>query len=216
MNLLIAIMSCQADRRYHNAVRDTWLRNFPKWGVDYRFFLAALPGKKYMHDELGLDCPDGYEFVTEKSRALFTWALERQYDFVLHCGRDTYINVPRLLCSGLEGVDYAGNCNFEGKAQWASSSSDHQGRYSYTCGGAGTWLSRKAMEIIVNDPLRHEADDLLYGWILGRHGIYCWHDPRFQRRGQYIDNKHNLTVHLSQGTGNYNPQWMYEAHVRSL
>ncbi len=225
--ILIAVMSCNDHRRTHKACRETWLTKTAP-NIDYKFFVGH-GSSSLDKDEEQVDATDDYLHVTEKSRKIFELALARGYDYILHVGRDTYVHLPRLDQAELEPTDYAGNCALEGwKPQWTKidfplpkgrytdiSSPDGKGRYAYTCGGAGTWLSRRAMQEILNSDMYHEADDLLYGWILGSKGIRCWHDLRFQRYGHFLFRPNHLTVHLSRGTGSYNPLWMYNCHRKS-
>lgn len=212
MKLLIAVMSCWGDRerKCHEAIRETWAKDSP---IDVRLFVGAGRSFALLHDEAQVNAADDYAHVTEKSREIFKWALARDYTHVLHCGRDTYVDVRRLLEAGFERYDYAGNCSLPGGHARFSliDRPDPHGYFSYASGGAGSWLSRRAMEEIVRSPLYHKADDLLYGWVLGLAGIPCWHDVRFQKYGSYLYYK-NVTVHLSRGTGQYAPQWMYRCH----
>lgn len=208
--VLIAILSCERDRLTHQAIRDTWLKDCP---VDYRFLVGC---QAEAPDELSLPVADDYEHVTDKSLAAFWWALKQNYDFVLHVGRDTYVNVPRLLRGNLEKYNYAGHAGGQGNvAHYCDLKPDGKGRYSYASGGAGSWLSARALERIISSPIYHKADDLLYGWVLGLAGIALWHDPRFGYAGESLENSEQFTMHLSKGTGFYNPAWMYHAHAIS-
>lgn len=210
--IFIGIVSCERDAQTHWAVRDTWVR--PDW-CDYKFLMGK--GAKE-GDELDLACDDSYEGLTEKALRTFEWVLARGYSHMLHVGRDTYVNVNRLIgAKELLEYDYAGHCGYaEHKSYTCPLIPDPKGRYPYASGGAGSWLSRRAMEIILASPIRHPADDLMFGWCLGEAGIPCRHDYRFQKYGGYLRNTHAITVHLSQKTGVYDPAWMREAHRRSL
>lgn len=210
MKILIAVMSCAKDQHTHQAIRDTWGSKLqPECELVFFGGHGFVPSWK---DEVLIDAPDDYEHVTEKSRAMFSFALNEDYDFVLHCARDTYVDTFNLVRSGLFSYDYAGHRTAGGtEAHNVDLISNRQGKYEYTSGGAGTWLSRKAMKIIVDSPWYHVADDLLYGWILGDAGISLRHDPRFLKNGERIG-KYDCTIHLGKGTGNYNPSWMYRAH----
>lgn len=208
MKTLIAVMSCAKDQHTHQAIRDTWAKRSE---VDYAFFMGN--GVKHNQpDEVILCAPDDYEHVTEKSRAIFEYALARGYDFVLHCARDTYVDTFNLVRAGLFAYDYSGHRTAGGtEAHDVELISNRQGKYEYTSGGAGTWLSAKSMRIILDSDRYHVADDLLYGWILGDAGIRLHHDPRFLKSGERIG-RYDCTVHLGKGTGNYDPSWMYKAH----
>lgn len=205
-------MSCERDRPTHQACRDTWLQS--REGVDHVFFLGG-GGSPQAADELVLNAQDDYEHVTEKSLELFKWAVTR-YDYVLHCGRDTYVHVPRLLRANFQ-QDYVGYAGGHGDTpHFCSLDPDPQGKFSYASGGAGSWLSNRAMSIIIGSKIRHWADDLMYGWILGTYGIPLYHDPRFGFKGLQLYDSEQITVHLSQGTHNYDPEWMHRCHRWSV
>lgn len=209
--ILIAVMSCERDIPTHWASRQTWIRQDQ---ADTRFFVGK--GAKE-GDEIDLHCDDSYEGVTEKSLKMFQWCLARGYSHMLHCGRDTYVNVNRLKGAvDLLEYDYAGHAGFRAKEFTCDLTPDCKGRYAYASGGAGSWLSRRAMETILASPIRHQADDLMYGWALGDAGIPCRHDLRFQKHGRYLRNNRAFTVHLSEETGVYDQEWMRECHRRSL
>lgn len=215
MKLLIAILSCNRDAHLHDVVRDTWLIRKPA-NVDHCFFMGH-GSRKASPDELIVDAGDDYSEITQKSRAMFQWALNHNYDFVFHCGRDTYINVERLVNAGLEPYDYAGHRTIGGEQAHLVELVPTLGTgwFPYASGGAGSWLSRRAMQLIVNSKLYHQADDLLYGWILGSNGVQLYHDPRFMKHGDFLE-ENAITVHLSKGTGKYQPEQMYNAHWKSL
>ena len=215
MKLLIAIMSHEAARKEgsHIAIRETWLSH--SQGVPHIFFMGE-GSEPHDSDEMSFPVPDDYKHVTEKSLALFEHALKLDYEFVLHCGRDTYINIGRLLQGGFQAYPYAGHRTAGGDmAHDVSLESDKCGRFEYTSGGAGTWLSKKSMEVILASDFRHPADDLMYGTCLGRAGIRLRHDPRFMKNAEYLW-PGAITTHLSRGTGVYDPKWMKLAHMNSL
>lgn len=208
MKILIAIMSCVHDQDTHQASRDTWLIGSP---VDHKFFMGRGAIAR-SDDEIVVDENDDYEHVTEKSRAIFGYALANAYDFVLHCGRDTFINPLRLLNSGLHKRHYAGHRTSGGLyPHYVELIAAPQGWYEYASGGAGSWLSAWAMNEILKSPLYHVADDLMYGWILGGLGVPLYHDPRFLKWGTKL-RPGDISVHLSRKTGVYEKEWMYRAH----
>jgi hypothetical protein len=211
MKVLIAVMSCCRDQPTHKAIRDTWARNSP---VDVRFFLGR-GCKPECGDEIAVDALDDYDHVTEKSREIFRWALARDYDFVLHCGRDTYVVIECLMNAGLENYDYAG-CKTGGSDQRmiCPIEFNSKGWCEYASGGAGSWLSRKAMQLIVDSPMYHPADDLLYGMVLGHAGIPLFHHPGFLKHAVPRFPDYTIAVHLSRGTGVYDSYWMYKAHSK--
>lgn len=204
-------MSCERDIITHDAIRETWVTRL-KGLADYKIFIGRARWYKPKPDEVVLDAGDSYEEVTEKSLAIFQWALDHGYTHILHVGRDTYINVEKLVAADLWHLHYAGNGSAAfGVRCFSSSEADSHGMYNYASGGAGSWLTAHAMRTIIASPLRHVADDLTFGWCLGKAGIYLWDDDRFRRRGESLEYD-QFTIHLSKGTGVYHTAFMYAAH----
>lgn len=211
MNLFLAIVSCWNHRYTHDVIRETWLRDCR---ADYKFVIGEAGNRVPSADELDLPVGDSYEKLTEKALATISYALESGYDFMLHVGRDTYVDVPKVLESDLEQYDYAGNCGcIDSHGYFCPLTPvDSRRPFHYASGGAGSWLSRKAMKLILDSKIRHRCDDLMFGWILGTHGIPLWHDWRFQKKGQALYSEYQFTLHLGRGTGRYHPSWMVHAH----
>lgn len=212
VKIFLAIVSCWKHRNTHDAARQTWLQGC---SVDHAFIMGedGRVSSKHSMDELVLSVPDTYEALTEKALATIRYIYDAGYDFMLHVGRDTYVNVPRVLAAGLEQFDYAGNCGCQGyQAFCPLRPFDSERPFHYASGGAGSWLSRRAMKLILDSEIRHWADDLMFGWILGVNGIPLWSDWRFQKKGDGLHSEHQFTLHLGRGTGNYDPAWMYRAH----
>lgn len=218
MKLLVGIVSCERDRVTHQAVRETWLRFMPS-EVDYKFLLGWSEGFQPEPDELLLQCGDSYQELTYKAYAFFRYALRNAYTHVLHVGRDTYVNVPRLVRAGLDEFDYAGHSTDPRKdkseAYDVPLEPNEIGRYPFASGGAGSFLSARSMTTLLNSSLYHPCDDLLMGWALGQAGISLRHDPRFGHHGDCLYDEKQFTIHLSKGTGNYDPLQMYKAHKLS-
>ena len=129
MKALIAIPSCARDRAGQPLQRILLEED----GIDYRFFLG-VGNSDPAFDEVILPVRDDYWALPQKVRAAFRWALDHGYDMVFKADRDTFIHADRLLASGREhfqqGHDYVGLVGNPGDC----------------CGGgAGYWLSRKAI-----------------------------------------------------------------------
>lgn len=163
---LIAIVSCQRYRERRDAVRQTWLRALNPEA--YAFFLGEETApvlEPCETDCVYLGCGDGYQELNLKVRALVGWALERGFTHLFKVDDDTYIDPWKLLASGFEKHDYCG---------WT------RGR-RYCHGGAGYWLSRRAMEIIAADPepLADSAEELYVGTLLQARGVVMVQDKRY-------------------------------------
>lgn len=167
---LIAIVSCQRYRERRDASRRTWLRAVTPEA--YAFFMGGetAPVREPCEtDCVYLGCGDGYQDLTFKVRAIVRWALERGFSHLFKVDDDTYIDPWKLLASGFEQHDYCG---------WT------RGR-RYCHGGAGYWLSRRAMELIATDPepAPDPAEDVYIGKLLQAHGVAMVQDKRYLPQG---------------------------------
>ena len=137
---LIAVKSCwrESGNGFNRAVRDTWGKDVK--GADVGFFLGRF-GLAGREAEIVLDCPDDYNGLPYKTKAICKWVWNHDYTHLFACDTDTFVMPERLLNSGFENYDYVGHFNgprgipnvVYGKC------------YSWASGGSGYWLSRKAM-----------------------------------------------------------------------
>ena len=107
-----------------------------------------MPPRQPLDDELFFDVDDRRPWMVLKDKGLFQYALANGYDYVFRVCDDTIVHVDRLLAAGLAAYDYAGSfCGY----------AEATGYYfpikylDYMHGGAGVWLSRKAMQALVDD-----------------------------------------------------------------
>lgn len=196
MKILIAILSCHSLRYCEQAVRDTWVPEIPP-GVDYKFFLGN-PEVSLESDEVHLNVDDSFHGVSEKTVALYRWALSQGYDYTFKADLDTLIRPQLLLQSGFEMHDYTGGQNVD-----------------FASGGAGYWVSRKAMQYIVDGTYEPgPAEDWNIANILREKGITVHHDERYVFRPGYRMDDSSISYHLSSirqwGKVEHRPQWMYE------
>jgi len=170
MKTLIAIPSCQRDCEHHELLRQTWLQKCP---VDYRFFLGNQ-NKTIANDELVIDAPDGYRELIWKIEKIIEYALNSNYDYLFKCDVDTYCHIPRLLKSGFEQYDWSG--------------------YGEPYGGSGYWLSRKAMQALIDNTSYldvYESEDTHVARILRQQGFTPFQDRRYYsstNEGPSLDN----------------------------
>lgn len=202
MKALIAIPSCARDR--HNRVPRQ--RELLK-GYDHFYFYGA--GNSYSQhypfghkDEVFLPVRDDWEALPEKCQQMFMWALDHDYDYVFKTDTDTFIHPDRLMSSGFENHDYTGLVG----------SMVLRGKMGDCCGGgAGYWLSRKAMICYISN---YDATNTFKegGWqknedwclfkILNNHSdIRPHHDTRYWdlRLGPVPDESTNITVNEWRG-----------------
>jgi hypothetical protein len=123
------------------AQRDTWIKDIAPFAsyVDYRFFYGRSPnGIKPKPDEVFLPVADDYTSLPDKMKAIYKWALGHGYAYVYKADDDTLINVALLMRDPYDQFDQLGfsNCTHGLNSRKCS---------CYITGGAGYWLSKKAM-----------------------------------------------------------------------
>lgn len=204
MKYLIAIKSCRRDcsNGFNQAVRDTWLKDCV---IDYRFFVGHGEGTLSL-DEEPLDCGDAYLDLPAKTRAIFNWALARGYDYTFLADTDTYVNVPKLLVSGFQDYDLVGQFNGPVGVPDAV-----RGQYAWVSGGAGYWVSSRAMALVVETQPDTWAEDMWVGQVIG--AAVHRGDLTAGNHEEYGDDN-NITSHFcSKGMDRtFNTAWMFRKH----
>lgn len=143
--ILIAITSCHPFRERADAVRETWGAEVPHEAADIRYFLGK--GETQRPDEITLDCPDGYHYLSQKTQLIRRWALEHGYDYLWKVDDDVYLRPERLLAAFAKvSPDYVGRLR--------GCSGSLPGPY---CSGFTYGLSRKALELLA--PLEWQANE---------------------------------------------------------
>jgi hypothetical protein len=168
MKILLAAISCQRDKDKNRAQRETFLRDLEgRDGVDARFFLGGSADQE-SDDEVILNCPDGYNGLSEKVGKMFKWAYDQGYDWVFRYDSDCYVNIERLLDAVPIGHDYCGRLRGP-SGNWAA---PYASGFSY-------WLSRRAAKIRGEAPVTDTAEDRLTGNLMSQNGIKCLADYRY-------------------------------------
>src|SRR5271166_6178561 len=158
------------------------------WTPEVMFFTGPMLG---VHD-----C---YARLPDKTKAICQWALEHNVSHLYKTDTDTYVHVPRLLEAPRH--DYAGY-QLEGKC--------------YASGGAGYWLSRKAMETVAAcDPSKFQFEDEMVGTVLLEAGITVHHDSRYALYEDVLPSNSIISRHLSSRVPFEIPM-MYEAHRKAV
>ena len=120
-----------------------------------------------MPDEITLAVGDDYYSLVPKVRAVIEWAYEAGYDYLLKLDDDVYVDVDKTL-AGFLPVDYRGNMR---NGQVKRFGEEPELTVKYACGPA-YWLSRKAMEAILNSPEPATPyEDRATGYMLSQAGI---------------------------------------------
>ena len=227
MRILIAIHGAHSQPDQMQAQRETWLQTLTIW-ADYKFFLGRatrckgdcgdaeceqLNAALKAPDVVTVNCDDGPLWngpqrtlvLNRKTEALVRYALEHDYEYVFKCDDDTYIRTDLLWSSGFEQHDYVG--------LMGGHHAQGVGDYSWAQGGAGYWLSRRAMEIIDAAGLHlARAEDFAVGQILALHGIRAHNETRYvpavTEEQLANPDPDSITFHK------VNPQWMRRLHGR--
>lgn len=180
MRALIATLSCHVYRGYEQAIRETWAKEIPE-GIDHKFFLGCPKLSNAFPDEESLSVDDSFHGITKKTVGIFLWSLERGYDYVFKSDLDTLIRPALLATCGFEQHDYMGGRN-----------------HYFASGGSGYWLSKKAMQFVVNYPISTgPEEDVHTARALTEKGIELCGDDRFKFcPGDHMDDR-TITFHLS-------------------
>lgn len=150
MKILIAVTTCHIFRARADACRRTWAEfdqhRLLDHTVDVKFFLGKLEGYAPKNDEVVLDCPDGYHYLTQKTQLLRKYAIENGYDYLWKVDDDTYVRPERLI--PVSGPDYIGRLR------------GPSGLFpSPYCSGFCYGLSRRSLEILTAAEWK-EGDDI--------------------------------------------------------
>lgn len=135
--------------------------------VDVRFFYGGSAGREPLGDEVFLDVGDDYYSLVPKVRAVIRWARDAGYDYMAKIDTDVYVDVGKTL-AGFLPVDYRGNMR---EGQVKRFGEEPELTVKYACGPA-YWLSRRAMEAILNAPEPATPyEDRATGYLLSLAGI---------------------------------------------
>ena len=162
-------------------------------------------------DEIILaDVPDGYLGLPWKTVESLKWAMKEGYDYVFRIFVDTYAFPDRLLKSGFQNYDASG---------WSFGCIPCQAHpettHSCPLGGAGYWLSRKAMQAVIDEPIQHWGEDTHVGFALANAGIDLVYEHRLQydKSAEPLNNRSKLSIHLNERFETWNVQKQYDAHA---
>lgn len=217
MRILIAIPSCPAHAAYQQAQRDTWVRDIPSGiNVHYRFFLGRESGFEHgVVDEIGDEVYLGadafiperglkkYPTLPQKTKQICDYALLAGHDYIFKTDTDSLVNVKNLLNSGFANSEYSGGYNYEETGDFAS-------------GGAGYWLSRKAMQVVANSEIEYWAEDVFVALALKEKGILpVWNTGYRWKPGEIVD-KDMISLHLGSALHpkKYETKMMHEAYAK--
>ena len=203
MKILVAISSCARFEENHQSMRDTWLPEAKRLGMDHLFFVEAGGISKgdivvTQNEDWAMTCRLKYKVG---------WALSQGYDYVFSCFPDTYVRPDRLLTCGFEKFDYFGSVY-----RHAS-----EGATFYCHGGAGYMLSRAAMAVVIKQESSYLNDDCWLGDMLtGTHTTRGHCEDFHQFAGSPLRDNTAVTSHLSYISNclgvPYEAKFMYAEH----
>lgn len=205
MKILVSISSCEGFEvaGLNQPLRDTWLPEAVKLGIDYKFFHGN--GARGKDDVVVLPVDDGMGGLTDKAKAKARWAYENGYDFVFSCFPDTYLRPERLLTSSFRNYDYYGRIH------------QHPDGPPYCQGGPGYTLSRAANCLLFTDTTSYLNDDCWIGDVLHKAGVRRGDNRDFTYVGPGpIKGNTAITNHLSTQPGGYTIRSVHDEHKRWL
>jgi len=136
---------------YRQILRKQCLQNSP---LDYKFVFGdePFPGDRErcgIPDDEFLHAPgsDDKKFLHLKTQVSCQYALDNGYAYLMRCTDDCWVYPDRIRDAGLESFDLGGA--FSCKFSLGGTFKTWFKYLNYPHGGAGIWLSRKAMEMIV-------------------------------------------------------------------
>jgi hypothetical protein len=144
MKTLVAIMTCwkPEHRAKAQAQRETWVPALRAMGHDVLFFLGTPPcTNDWGRDEMPLfGVDDGYTGLTQKVKAICSWAADEGYDQLVKVDDDVYI-VPQRFQGLPLGKDYIGKFR------------SPYGQYpAHFASGFSYCLSRLACKVVAKTP----------------------------------------------------------------
>lgn len=143
--ILIAIKCCHIRQDFAEASRQTWIQDIH--GMDYKIFYGQ-GSHELKPDEVQIEAPDGYYDLATKIYDIVRWVYEQGYEFLLQLDDDSYVRPDQLLKSNFFQHDFVAGVSL--------GVDEHNRIFPYLSGqsatGPGFFLSRKAMEVIVNSP----------------------------------------------------------------
>lgn len=155
--LLIGVFTAPVNIERKKAVWESWASKLPE-EVTFYFVYGGDSFKKEGHD-LYLPCEESYEKLPLKTFHFFNYCSSSEdYDFVLKCDDDSFVNVNQLLRYNFKG-DYGGlflpahhpsYTYHYGKCKDGSYEKpfNYEFHHQFACGG-GYYLSQYAIEKLV-------------------------------------------------------------------
>lgn len=191
-----------AENGHNDMCRHTFLYT---WGamLEHRFvFDQTRPFASLLEDERRVGVASGMFNTSFKTKLAVTAAYAEGYSHVCYAPVDCYFLIPRLLRNlkmhKAQGDHYWGFHTYD---------EEHIG------GGSAYWLDRRAMEAVLAFEAYPDYEDRWVGAACKAAGIKAVHDYRYRSIEQPYE-ADSVTMHLSESTGNYDPEVMKNMHMR--
>jgi len=199
LKLLVAIISCHANRQRRDAVRETWLTLLPE-GTPHFFFVGA--GDTVLEpDVLLTPAEDTRGGTAQKALFAYRHALANYtFDWMFRVDDDTFVVPERIhtLFWDAKAEMIGGDCMSE---------------LSWSTGGAGLLFTRRLVEVMVKRGIWEGCSDADDGWACAcarDAGAEFYWTPRLRHEGDLRPHPHNDMV-----TGHYvSPEEMHVLHDR--
>ena len=205
--LLVHTWQSDHDNGANDMCRGTYLYT---WGyfLEHRFvFDRSRAFEDLAGDEIRMNADSGMMNTSFKTRQAIAWAYKHNkgtYTHVCYAPTDCYFIVPRLLRNIRDHID-------AGHDYWGFHTYDEH----HIGGGSAYCLSRRGMEAVLEYGLYPDFEDRWVGSACAAAGITAVHDEHYRSIEQpYMADA--ITVHLSKGTGNYDPEVMKNLHLRVI
>jgi hypothetical protein len=162
---LIGVITCERDKHWLAACRDTWLRDVPP------DFDVVIVDASFMPDNV----LDSYENLPQKTKALCSYAIRHRYRWLLKIDNDCLAR-PRLFRPPY-GHDYAGRLRGKSGVEYVPEGVENNCEF---CSGGAYWLSHRAMQVIAQSPIKKDvAEDRWVGNTLHGFAIRGVHMPGY-------------------------------------
>lgn len=143
----VLVVSCRAYLDRMIACQDTWVADLAAYYEIPTIFVVGNPDLEVpyefdgLHNLLKVRAQDGYHQLSAKVQEAYRWVLEEtSLDFIFKCDDDTFIN-PDLFAEYGIFASYIG----------VPMAYEDDDSLEYASGGCGYFLSRSALQIVVED-----------------------------------------------------------------
>lgn len=162
-------------------------------------------------DEMLFNCDDGYLGLPWKTTESLQWALDEGYQGIIRGFVDTYLFTRVIEKSNLFTSGDAAGWSFGCSPCPAHPDLTHSAPF----GGAAYWTSRRAAQVIVDQPIRHWGEDTHAGFALQQAGIELIHDERFvwDYGTPAAWNRSKFSIHMCDRGRKWFPQEMIDKHA---